>query len=252
LLVIEAASGSRVFRFPEMYSTLPPPPSTRLVETLSVVDAVLTVVARRLPPYVSREDLASAGKVALVEALLRFEGPLEEARAYCYTRVRGAMLDELRRLDPLSRRTREQVTLVRRAAAALERRYGRAPTVGEVAFATGLTVEGIRHVERLAAAAELCSTDERNAEGELLHQLADAGSPCPARSAEEGDVSERVQAALARLPANHAHVLRRYYLDDLTLEEIAVDLGLSRERVRQIRDAAEERLRADIENPWAA
>src|SRR5436190_1818721 len=123
--------------------TLAPPhtPPVSLADTLSVVDAVLGALDRRLPAHVSRDDLASAGKVALIEALLRFDGPPEQARAYCYVRVRGAVLDELRRLDPLSRHTRTQVTLVRRATAAFERQFGRAPTVDEVAALTGFSRE---------------------------------------------------------------------------------------------------------------
>src|ERR1044071_6319760 len=110
-----------------MTLTLSQSSAVSLADTLSVVDAVLGALDRRLPPHVSRDDLASAGKLALVEALLRFDGPPEQARAYSYVRVRGAVLDELRRLDPLSRHTRAQVTLVRRATAALERQFARLP-----------------------------------------------------------------------------------------------------------------------------
>ncbi len=55
-----------------------------------------------------------AGREALVHAPLRFDGPTNEARAFCFVRVRGAMLDELRRLDPLARRRRERVRAVSR------------------------------------------------------------------------------------------------------------------------------------------
>lgn len=222
---------------------LQPSPSASLTETLSVVEVVLASVARRLPPHVSREDLASAGKVALVEALLGFNGPVAKARAYCYVRVRGAVLDELRRLDPLSRQARARVKQVRAATRALERLLGRAPDENEVASATGFSLGQLRQIAHLAASAEHCSVDETDDAG---HELVDADAACPATSAEAGDVSASVQAALARMPVNQAHVLRRYYLDDATLDEIAVELGISKERVRQIREAAEKKLRADF------
>jgi len=221
-------------------------PRATLAETLGVVEAVLAVLARRLPPHVSREDLASAGKVALVEALLRFDGPAGEARAFCYTRVRGAVLDELRRLDPLSRRARSQVTLVRRATVVLERSLGRAPTVLEIAQATGLAPDDVRRLDRLATAAETCSVYVTNDEGDLLAAIAVDDATDPAETAAAGDMCDCVRAALARLSPNHAHVLRRYHLEDATLEEIADELGLSKERVRQLRDVAEKRLRADF------
>ncbi len=229
-----------------MTSVIQVPVRATLAESLGVVESVLALLARRLPPHVSREDLASAGKVALVEALLRFEGPAGEARAFCFARVRGAMLDELRRLDPLSRRARAQVSLLRRAAATLERTLGRVPTVLEVAEATGLAPDNVRRVERLATAAESCSVYVTDAEGDLLEAVADDEACGPAENAEAGDVTDCVRAALTRLAPNHAHVLRRYHLDDATHEEIADELGVSKERVRQLREAAEKRLRADF------
>src|ERR1044072_8013402 len=122
-----------------MTLTVPHSSAVSLADTLSVVDTVLAALDRRLPAHVSRDDLASAGKLALAGALLRFDGPPARARAYCYVRVRGAVLDELRRLDPLSRHTRAQVTLVRRASAALERDLSRAPNANEIAGVTGLS-----------------------------------------------------------------------------------------------------------------
>lgn len=226
-----------------MTLTLQHTPTASLADTLNVVDAVLGALDRRLPAHVSRDDLASAGKLALIEALLRFDGPAEQARAYCYVRVRGAVLDELRRLDPLSRHTRAQVTLVRRATAALERELGRAPLASEIATLTGLSPTAVAQLEQLASAAQACSVDETDANGEQLHALIDNDAACPARSAETLDTYASLHAALNQLPPNHARVLRRYYLEDATLDDIAGELGISKERVRQIREAAEKKLR---------
>ncbi len=217
-----------------------------LAEILPVVDAVLASVTRHIPAHVSREDLASAGKLALIEALLRFDGPSEEARPYCYVRVRGAVLDELRRLDPLSRHSRTKLTFVRRMAATLERRYGRAPTSSEIASATGFDLKELAQLERLAAADQVCSVDETDPNGESIHALVDMEATCPALSAESVDTHASVRAALDRLAPNHAHVLRRYYLEDAKLDEIADELGVSKERVRQIREAAEKKMREDF------
>ena len=219
---------------------------TSLAATLSLVDAALGSIERRLPAHVSRDDLASAGKLALIEALLSFEGSTDETRAYCFVRVRGAMLDELRRLDPLSRHTRTQIAAVRRAAAALERALGRSPTPSELSSLTGFSVETLAQLARLATAAEVCSADETDANGDHLHVLVAEDAVCPARAAESDDVHATVHAALARLAPNHAHVLRRYYLDEVTLDVIAAELGISKERVRQVREAAEKKLREDF------
>jgi RNA polymerase sigma factor for flagellar operon FliA len=218
-----------------------------LADASSVVDAVLRAIERRLPAHVSRDDLASAGKLALIEALLHFDGPRDQARAYCYVRVRGAVFDELRRLDPLSRHTRTQVTLVHRATLALERELGSAPLVSEIATLTGLSSNAIAQLERVATAVQTSFASEPSEDGsDPLHALADTDAACPARSAESGDTHASVRAALDRLTPNHARVLRRYYLEDATLEDIAGELSLSKERVRQIREAAEKKLREDF------
>jgi RNA polymerase sigma factor for flagellar operon FliA len=223
-----------------MTQLLQPSPPATLAETLSVIDAVLASLAPRLPPHVSLEDLASAGKLALVEAMLRFDGPVCEARAYCYVRVRGAVLDELRRLDPLSRQARARVNQVRHAADALTRRLGRAPDEHELAAFTGLAPAYIRQIAQLASAARSCPVDQAGDE------IVDVNVASPALAAESGDVCDSVRAALARMPQNQALALRLYYLEDATLDEIAVRLGVSRERARQVREAGEKRLRADF------
>ena len=221
------------------------PEAPRVEDFLDVVDAALAPLARRLPVTVSRDDLASAGRLALVETLTDFDGPVAEARAYAFTRVRGAMLDELRRLDPLSRRTRARVTTVRRAAATLAQEFGRTATAGEVAEATGLTADKVRRTEQLALAAEVYTVD-RPGEEDMFARFADEDGVSPVEFAESGELIVLVQTALARLATNQAYALRRYYIEEATLEDIAKELGVSKERVRQIREAGEKKLRADF------
>lgn len=218
--------------------------ATRVEDFLDVVDAALAPLARRLPATVSRDDLASAGRVALVETLTDFEGPVDEARAYAFTRVRGAMLDELRRLDPLSRRTRARVTTVRRAAESLAQTLGRAATATEVAEVTGLTPDAVRRTEQLAIAAEAYVAEGHVGE-DIVARFADEDGISPVEFAESGELAELVQSALDKLAPNQAYALRRYYIEEATLEEIAGELGVSKERVRQIREAGEKKLRAD-------
>jgi len=225
-----------------------------IASILPLVDAVVASLERRLPIHVSREDLASAGKLALIEALRRFEGPSTEVRAYCFTRVRGAVYDELRRLDPLSRRTRAQVSLVQRAALELEAALGRAPNELELSKATGFGDSKLRQLNRISTATAVRSLQEEGDDGEPIHQIADLGTVSPVASAELGEVAEVVGEALSRLPSNQAYVIRRYHFEDATLEDIAGELSISRERARQLRIAGEKRLKGDllINAAWSA
>jgi RNA polymerase sigma factor for flagellar operon FliA len=209
---------------------------------LDVVDSALAPLSRRLPASVSRDDLAGAGRLALVKALHSFVGPTDEARAYCFARVRGAMLDELRRLDPLSRRARARVTLVRKASDAIAQRLGRAATAGEVAEATELPIAVVRRTEQLALAAQ---TYEPAIGDDVFSRVPDEDTVSPVERAESSELATVIGEALERLPEKQAYVLRRYYVEDATLEVIAGEIGVSKERIRQIRNAGEAKLRRD-------
>lgn len=210
-----------------------------LADFLDIVETALATVSRRLPAHVGRDDLASVGKLALVTLVAQATGPAHEVRAHCFVRVRGAMLDELRRLDALPRNRRDEANTVARAAAVLASRLARAPTETELAAATALPTATVRS----AAAALAAEAEPLDVE---WSSLPDTGNPSPAESVEQADLHAGLRAALDRLPANQALALRRYHLEDATLDEIAAELGVSRERARQVREAGEKRLRADL------
>lgn len=210
-----------------------------LADCLDIVETALATLTRRLPANVARDDLASVGKLALIAALDQRDGEPGDVRAYCYVRVRGAMLDELRRLDPLSRRQRDRVGVIARARTELASRLGRVPTMDEIAATTRLTITEV--ASAIEAAAHAADTTEIE-----WDSIPDTQRPSPAEFVEHDDVRDSLGVALTRLPANQALALRRYYLEDATLDEIAEELGVSRERARQVREAGEKKLRADF------
>jgi RNA polymerase sigma factor FliA len=211
--------------------------TAELADLLDIVDIALATISRRLPAAVARDDLASAGKLALVVAVAQCAGTPDEVRAYCFVRVRGAILDELRRLDPLCRRHRALAALVARVVVALEARLGRSPTDHEVAVSAQIPAVDVAAV-RLAAA--------HTAQEIEWDCIPDDEAASPADSTERADVQACLRAALDRLPANQALALRRYYLEDATLDDIAAELRVSRERARQVREAGEKKLRNDL------
>jgi RNA polymerase sigma factor FliA len=217
-----------------------------IADVLPIVDDVVAQMSRHLPPHVSSEDLASAGKLALVEVLSAFNGSFSEDRGYVVCRVRGAVMDEMRRQDPLSRYGRAQVKFVRKAASALELELNRPPTDAEVAEETGLSKIEIARIEELRKAAEALSADALGRDSESMRSLADPDAPSPADLAEECDSVSNIRAALKRLSSNQSIVLKHYYFDGWTLQEIAGEMGLSVVRVHQLRVAAEGCLRNDV------
>ena len=211
--------------------------TAELADFLDIVDSALATISRRLPAAVARDDLASVGKLALVVAVAQCTGTPNEVRAYCFVRVRGAILDELRRLDPLCRRHRALAAHVARAFVTLEARLGRSPTDHEVAVAAQIPAADVAAVRR--AAAQTAHETEWDC-------IPDDDAASPAESMEIADVHACLRAALDRLPANQTLALRRYYLEDATLDDIAAELGVSRERARQVREAGEKKLRNDL------
>lgn len=203
-------------------------------------------MSRHLPSHISAQDLASAGKEALIEVLQDYVGSTDVARYYCASRVRGAVLDELRKLDPLSRASRAQVKRVRKAVAELELKLGRVPSDDEVARESLLSVDEVRRTEQLGFAAEALSLDAPSEGGSDVFNISDPDALSPADAAEGQDVCAAVQSALSRLPEKQAMVLRRYHLEGATLDTLARDLGVSIQRIQQLRQAGEKKLRADI------
>ncbi len=219
-------------------SPLAPNPIS-LSDCLDIVDTAAATVSRRLPVHVSADDLVSVGKLALISALAQSKGSLDEVRAYCFVRVRGAMLDELRRLDPLSRNQRDRANRVLRAQSELSGRFARAATTAEIAVATQLPVSEVARILRmLSQESEFVDFD--------LSVLPDHESATPAEAVEADDLRINLRGALQRLAGNQAAVLYRYYFEDATLDVIAAEMGISKERVRQIREAGEKKLRADF------
>ena len=125
-----------------------------VADVLPIVDAVVAQMSRHLPQHVSTQDLASAGKLALMEILNDFDGSFAQDRGYVICRVRGAVMDEMRRLDPLSRYGRKQVRRVQKAVATLEIKLSRGPTDAEVAVESGLPEAEVRKISQLGIAAE--------------------------------------------------------------------------------------------------
>ncbi len=213
--------------------------SPALTDCIDIVETAAATISRRLPAHVSTDDLISVGKLALISALSQCEGSVDEVRAFAFVRVRGAMLDELRRLDPLSRAEREKMNRVLRVQAELSGRLGRAATPSEIAAGSQLAISAVAEVLRaIEQESEFVDFD--------LNSLPDEDVLSPSAAVETDDLRASLRDALQRLTANQAAVLQRYYFDEATLEVIAAELGVSAERVRQIRTAGEKKLRADF------
>ena len=191
---------------------------------LALVDRVVARVARRLPPYVSREDLRGVGLLAAVRSGIEDLTP--ENAGQLAGKVRTAILDELRREDPLPRRLRQRIRATQAQARELEQSLGREATSAELSEVTGLPDDEILRIRHLAES----PTEPLSAD------LPDAG-PTPAESAVASDNVDSVTRALTLIPAREAAVLRSLFFSEAGADGVSRRIGVSVQRVRQIRDA---------------
>ena len=195
---------------------------------LPLVKRIVSQLSLQASQALDREDMEQIGLMGLLECLRRYGEPDEQFGRFAALRIRGAILDELRRLDWRPRQVRQQVHKLRDAIRALSRSLGRAPQEDEILAHTGLSREDYHEY--------LCADSSEAIESldELLHsgheQFAEGGD-----SLEERLVKERLlEQALSRLNERERLILTLYYQHELSLKEIALVLDLTDARVCQL------------------
>ncbi len=201
-------------------------------------------VAPRVRDAVSLDELFSAGSLGLLQAMEGFDTERGLAfSTFAMRRIRGAILDELRSRDPLSRADRANLRRLDGAVAELEQKLGRAPSTHEVAGYLGVDHETVAQLRQRTAVIGSVSLHGDVGERGLAERIGEDGA---AMVHAELDVSERtdaIQAALADLPPRERLILSRSYFEECPLRQIAQELGVTESRVCQLRAQAIARLR---------
>src|SRR5262245_10044091 len=211
---------------------------------LPLVRTVVGRLAMTLPAHAATEDLYSAGLVGLLHAVRRFNpkaGVLFET--YARVRIRGAVFDELRRLDWVPRSVHEKARKVEDVMRKLEQKKGQVPTNAEMAKALDITEEEYEELlNQIRPATFVCLDSVRSAEQEgeaTQHEaVADASQPDPGRVTERRELARIIARRLDSLPTMQRKVLALYYFEDLRLREIAEVFGVTESRISQIHAAA--------------
>ena len=212
-----------------------------IVDHINFVRHVVHKTVANLPANVDMENLEAAGMLGLIEATHRFdEERSNNFRTFAYPRVRGAVLDELRRNSPLSKQMQRKVTLVRQAASKLE-----PPATPElIAMHAGLTVSEV--VDALEA---MRLTRPTELDGTAAYQELNRSTNLePDELAENEETRTIVADCIEELPEQERIVLTLYHLEDLRLKEIGKVLGLSESRISRVLAKAEFRLREAVKS----
>ncbi len=206
------------------------------------------VYARAVDPL-EAEDVVSWGMFGLLEAIDTYDpGRRTKFESYAISKIRWAILDELRKLDPLSRQARRQAREVERARGSLAHRLGRSPSEPEVAQELGVAFAEHRAFLQQYARAQVRSLDARlgapdGSGDELKELLADVAAVDPEAAAEASEVRSRLVRAIGELRPQERVVTTFYFYDGLTLREIGGTLGLTEGRISQILRQALTKLR---------
>ncbi|HRA50110.1 RNA polymerase sigma factor WhiG [Actinotalea sp.] len=220
---------------------------------------LVTMVAGRvgagLPSTVEQADLVSYGMFGLIDAIEKYE--LDRAvkfETYASSRIRGAIIDELRSIDWIPRSVRTKARAVDRAFAELEGELRRAPTEQEVAARLEIGVDDLRAIFTQLSTVNVAALDEMLGAGSergdslsLLDTLEDPDATDPAGNVEAAETKVLLSRAIERLGEREKIVLVLYYYENMTLAEIGRVLGVTESRISQMHTAAMLRLRTFLQ-----
>jgi len=199
----------------------------------------------RLPPSVLPDDLIQAGMIGLLEASRNYDSTQGASfETYAGIRIRGAMLDEIRRSDWAPRSVHKKARMVAEAVRGIENKTGRDARDHEVADALGMQLDEYHQVLQAASGYRVSSFEELTPGDEAIaeHFTDDRGGPLDGLQKE--DFKRSLAEAIAGLPERERLVMALYYDEELNLREIGEVLGVSESRVCQIHSQAVIRLQA--------
>lgn len=222
----------------------------RLIEQyLPLVRYVVARLPVTLPGSLDRDDFYSVGVMGLMHAASTFDpGRGASFKTFAYTAIRGAILDEVRKHDPVPRNRRDRLRQMDRTSSALYATLDREPTLAELAKAMGCDEQDLDDDLQALHTSRTLSLDEPyGAEDEgsttLANLMQAEDSPDPALAASQRERLELLTKAIAELPDTDRHVVVLYFHEQLYLKEIGQVLGVTESRVSQILTRATERLR---------
>jgi len=227
----------------------------RLILTYSpLVKYVAGRLSVGLPSHVEEGDLVSYGLLGLINAIERFELDRDiKFETYAISRIKGAIIDELRSMDWVPRSVRSRAREIERAIGELENKHKRAPSDEEICKELGISEEEFHtnltaiHRSSVAALDELWTIASSGGDTvALIDTIEDPNAEDPSRSFAGVETREALAEAIRRLPERERLVIALYYYEELTLREIGEILGVTESRVSQLHTKAVLRLKVRL------
>lgn len=214
-----------------------------------LVSNVATRMIVRLPETVELADLVSYGMFGLIDAVEKFEPERGfKFETYAATRIRGAIIDELRAADWVPRSVRAKARAVEQATRALEQSLLRSVTDDDVASLLGWDATEVRTVRAQVALSHVAALDSLGTDPHTgtIDAVASLAVPGAAQSVETRETHALLATAIQQTRDREQEVLRLYYYENLTLAQIGQILGVTESRVSQIHSGAVKKLRDSL------
>lgn len=218
---------------------------------LTLVDFLVERMMVQVPQYMTRDDISSAATLGLIDAAQRFDpGKGVLFKTFAEQRIRGAIIDEARKMDAFSRTMREKQARLEDAVASLEKRLGRTPEESEVAAEMGCSLaqyrQQLQEVSHLGLVS-LNKTFEADGGGrELQDTIEDRSRLSPPEELEAKALVREIARHLESLAEKERQVISLYYYEELSQKEIAQVMGLTEGRISQLHSQALIKLRAKM------
>jgi RNA polymerase sigma factor for flagellar operon FliA len=224
--------------------------STLIKQYSPLVRRLAHQMIAKLPANVEVDDLIQVGLIGLTDALSRFDAEQGvQFETFATQRIRGAMLDELRGGDWMSRGTRRQQREIEVAVHKVEQRLGRAPSESEIAAEMGLSLADYQDLLGKVRGTQLVYLEDMSGddgdEDYLDRHVADDGAN-PMAQLQDQRMREALVAAIKNLPEREQYVMSMYYEHDMNLKEIAAVLKVTESRVCQLHSQSIARLRVKL------
>ncbi len=204
----------------------------------------------KLPANVEIDDLIQVGMIGLADAMTRFDaGQGVQFETFATQRIRGAMLDELRGADWMSRGNRKQQREIEVALHKLQQKLGRAPQESEIAKEMGLSLADYQELLGKVRGTQLVYLEDMSGDdgdADFLDRHVADEDASPVALLQDRRMREALVAAIKQLPEREQYVMSMYYEQDMNLKEIAAVLGVTESRVCQLHSQSIARLRAKM------
>ncbi|SEP57799.1 FliA/WhiG family RNA polymerase sigma factor [Piscibacillus halophilus] len=217
---------------------------------MPLVDYQVNRVFAHLPQNVDRQDVKSLAFMGLVDALEKFDLNRDlKFDTYASFRIKGAIIDGLRKEDWLPRTVREKSKLIEKTYEELEQKLKRTPTIEEVASDVNLTEEEVAEVVKDTLYANVLSIEEKTNDSteeqreSLRNTIPDYKRPTPFEAVVKDENIEELSRAIEELNEKEQLVISLFYKEELTLTEVGEILGLSTSRISQIHSKSIVKLR---------